>query len=131
MIQQLFNLFLFFALAGELTSCNGSEKTNLTYHSGSMPEKFTNGQPKLIKTQGSNESDNVNSSLEDKAGNLWFGTTGEGLYKYDGESFIQYTLTNGLNSNTVHCILEDAEGKIWIGTAAGVCLYDEKQTVGE
>jgi hypothetical protein len=35
----------------------------------------SDGQPKLIKTQGSQKSDNVNSSLQDKAGNLWFGTT--------------------------------------------------------
>lgn len=122
--QQLFTLFLFLALVSRLTSCNGPEKTNLTKHSDRKPEKITDGAPKLIKTQGSGEADNVNSILEDKAGNLWFGTTGEGLYKYDGESFFQYTSTNGLNSNTVHCILEDADGNIWIGTAEGLCLYD-------
>jgi ligand-binding sensor domain-containing protein len=48
-------------------------------------------------------------------GNLWFGTTGEGVYKYDGKSFSQFTASNGLNSNKVYCILEDKDGKIWIG----------------
>jgi ligand-binding sensor domain-containing protein len=74
---------------------------------------ISDGQPKLIKTQGSQKSDNVNSSLQDKAGNLWFGTTSEGLYKYDGKAFTQFTVTNGLISNKVSCILEDKDGKIW------------------
>jgi ligand-binding sensor domain-containing protein len=84
------------------------------------------GQPKLLKTQGSQKGDNVNSSLQDKEGNLWLGTTGEGIYKYDGKSFSQFTVTNGLNSNSVTCLLEDKAGKIWIGTEAGLCLYDGK-----
>lgn len=81
---------------------------------------------KLVKTQGSQPGDNVNSSIQDKAGNLWFGTTGEGLYKYDGKSFRQFTVANGLNSNKVTCLFEAKDGKIWIGTDAGVCLYDGK-----
>lgn len=77
---------------------------------------------KLIKNSGNG---NVSCGLQDKAGNLWFGTS-DGLYKYDGKSFSQFTVTNGLNSNDVSCILEDKDGKIWIGTKAGPCLYDGK-----
>jgi ligand-binding sensor domain-containing protein len=108
------------------TSCNGQVKKELPKEKVSESKIISPGQPKLIKTQGSQPGDNVHCSLQDKAGNLWFGTTGEGVYKYDGKSFSQFTATNGLNSNTVHCILEDKYGKIWIGTAAGVCLYDGK-----
>ncbi|MEK6477368.1 two-component regulator propeller domain-containing protein [Catalinimonas sp. 4WD22] len=124
MTRKLLNLTLFFSLAVELTSCDGQIKKDLPKEMVSESKVISVGQPKLIKTQGSQKGDNVNTSLQDKAGNLWFGTTGEGLYQYDGKSFIQYTTTNGLNSNTIHCILEDKDGKIWIGTAAGICLYD-------
>lgn len=108
------------------TSCNGQVKTDLPKEKVSDSKIISIEQPKLVKTQGSKEGDNVHCSLQDKAGNLWFGTTGEGVYKYDGKSFIQFTATDGLNSNTIWCILEDKEGKIWLGTDAGVCAYDGK-----
>lgn len=82
--------------------------------------------PKLIKTFGSPNYGNVQCSLQDRAGNLWFGTTENGLYKYDGKSFSRYLVTDGLISNEIYCLLEDANGKIWIGTKAGLSLFDGK-----
>ena len=79
--------------------------------------------PKLIKNIGNG---NVQCGLQDKAGNLWFGTSENGLYKYDGKSFSQFLVNDGLNSNIISCLLEDIDGKIWIGTDAGRCLYDGK-----
>jgi hypothetical protein len=46
--------------------------------------------PKLIKTIGSTRYGNVQCSLQDKAGNRWFGTPENGLYKYDGKSFNRF-----------------------------------------
>lgn len=79
---------------------------------------------KLIKTQGSNAYDNVHCGIEDKAGHLWFGTTGEGVYRYDGKSFQQFTKADGLNCNTVWAIMQDRAGIIWFGTNDGICQYD-------
>src|SRR5687767_14352132 len=95
------------------TACNGQVKN-------SLPKEH----PKLIKTISNPRYGNVQCGLQDKAGNLWFGSTQNGLYKYDGKSFTQFLVANGLNSNNIFSILEDKEGKIWIGTEAGVCLYD-------
>jgi ligand-binding sensor domain-containing protein len=103
------------------SSCNAQLKTILPNEN----EIISTGQPKLIH-HSTNIGDNVHGSLQDKKGNLWFITTGDGVYKYDGKSFSQFTTANGLNGNMVYCILEDKEGKIWIGTVAGVCLYDGK-----
>jgi len=64
-------------------------------------------QPKLIKTQGSGQGDNVHCSLQDKNGNLWFATTGDGVYCYDGKSFKNFTVKDGLSTNAVFSILED------------------------
>jgi len=99
------------------TACNGLVKKDL------QKEKE---HPKLIKTIGNPRYGNVNCSLQDKAGNLWFGTTENGLYKYDGKSFRQFLVADGLNSNSINDILEDKDGKIWIGTKEGLCLYDGK-----
>ena len=119
-------IFSFLAILIFGTSCNGQVRTDLPKEKVSEAKTIAIGHPKLVKTQGSKESDNVHCSLQDKAGNLWFGTTGEGVYKYDGKSFIQFTTADGLSSNTVWCMLEDKKGKIWFGTAAGVCAFDGK-----
>jgi ligand-binding sensor domain-containing protein len=66
----------------------------------------------------------VFSILEDKNGNLWFGTIGGGLYRYDGKSFTLFTTAEGLAGNAVLCMMEDNLGNIWFGTGEGVSRYD-------
>lgn len=63
----------------------------------------------------------VTSFLEDKRGNLWFGTHNDGLYKYIPESdeFTFYNTRNGLAFNFVSTLFEDSEGYIWAGTWGG------------
>ncbi|NOT73741.1 MAG: hypothetical protein HOP08_02350 [Cyclobacteriaceae bacterium] len=100
------------------TTCSGQVKNDLP--------KEKSEHPKLIKTIGNPRYGNVQCSLQDKAGNLWFGTTQNGLYKYDGKSFRQFLVADGLNSNNISSILEDKDGNIWIGTDAGVCFYDAR-----
>ena len=63
---------------------------------------MSTAQPKLITTQGAGPANNVACSMQDKKGNLWFGTTGEGVYQYDGKSFTNFTTKDGLNSNMVN-----------------------------
>ena len=72
----------------------------------------------------------VFSILEDKRGNIWFGTIGAGVYRYDpsadaaGESlFTNFTTKEGLVNNTVTCIYEDKAGNIWFGTQGGLSCY--------
>lgn len=101
-------LFLF------IISCNGQVKTNL-------PKKDTI-VPKIVRTQGL-VSGNVLCKLQDKFGNLWFCTSGEGVYKYDGKSFTNFTTKDGLSSNDVNAIIEDKAGNILFGTKSGICKY--------
>jgi len=65
--------------------------------------------------QGMNSS-RVTTVLEDSRGNMWFGTHGGGLTKYNGESFTFYTMDHGLNGNMVTRMIEDSQGNIWFGT---------------
>lgn len=66
-------------------------------------------------------------SYMDKSGNLWFGSRGGGVSKFDGRSFTTYTTANGLADNTVWCITEDKEGNLWFGTQGnGASRFDGK-----
>src|SRR4030095_7955773 len=67
------------------------------------------------------------SIIEDKKGDLWFGTYGNGVSKYDGKSFTNYTNKEGLSSNYINTILEDKSGNLWFGTeGGGASKYDGK-----
>lgn len=95
-------------------------------HGSNSADTTGPAQPRLTKTQGTNQYANIHCTLMDKDGNLWFGTTGEGVYRYDGKSFVQFTKKQGLSSNIVWSILEDRSGRIWMGTDSGLCVYDGK-----
>jgi ligand-binding sensor domain-containing protein len=105
------------------SSCNGQNKTK-PQTIVSAPKTIQVEQSKMVKTQGVNAANNVHCGLQDKAGNLWFGTTGEGVYRFNGKTFVQFTKKDGLNSNTVWSMLEDKTGNIWFGTSEGLCRYD-------
>lgn len=111
------------------TYCNGQANTPSLPGKASAPASQHTGQPKLIKTQGSNEYQHVRCAIQDKNGNIWFGTTGEGVYKYDGKLFTQFTAKDGLTSNHVWSILEDKTGRIWFGTSDGICRYDGNKII--
>ncbi len=69
----------------------------------------------------------IGCGYKDKIGNLWFGTTGGGVSKYDGKSFTNFTTVQGLANNLVKCILEDKNGNLWFGTnGGGASKYDGK-----
>ncbi len=107
---------LFFA------SCNGQTKQTNENTAGQL--SFTSRKTKLTKTQGANEHQNVHCSLQAKDGNLWFGTTGEGVFRYDGTAFTQFTEKDGLSNNSIWSILEDKLGNIWFGTDDGISRFD-------
>ncbi|WP_373496362.1 two-component regulator propeller domain-containing protein, partial [Aquiflexum sp.] len=65
--------------------------------------------------------------LQDKIGNLWIGTNGGGVSKYDGKNFTHFTIKEGLSWNFIWSILEDKKGNIWFATqGGGVSKYDGK-----
>lgn len=106
-----------------VASCEGQSKTK------PAAAQVTAERPLLVKTQGSRKSEPINNSFRDDEGNLWFGSISEGMYKYDGHSFRQYTESDGLSSNTVWSILQDNDGRIWIGTAGGLNYLEHEKIV--
>lgn len=78
---------------------------------------------KLIRTRGL-ATGNVICELQDRAGNIWFRTGGEGIYRYDGKTFTNFTTQDGLPDNEVRAIIETRSGPVLFGTKRGICSYD-------
>jgi signal transduction histidine kinase/ligand-binding sensor domain-containing protein len=76
-------------------------------------------------------SNTVYGLLEDRNGNLWFGTDVGGVCRYDGNSMQRFTEKEGLGSNYVVYILEDKSGDLWFCTlGGGISRYDGNRNTG-
>lgn len=70
---------------------------------------------------------------KDRLGNLWFlglsesvttdGISSPGAFKYDGEKFTRWSVSNGLISGRVYAFCEDNKGGYWFGTQHGLTLF--------
>jgi ligand-binding sensor domain-containing protein len=106
-----------------ITSCNGQVKTDPPQAILNQQASIEGYHPKIVRTLGT-ACENVGCQLLDKDGNLWFSIRGEGAYRYDGKSFINFTTKDGLCNNNVGSIIEDRAGNILLGTSSGICKYD-------
>ena len=62
----------------------------------------------------------VYSLLEDRAGRVWAGMLGGGIYRCDPEGGrLEITEQQGLPNNFVRSLMEDREGNIWVGLQGG------------
>ncbi|MFB6258615.1 MAG: two-component regulator propeller domain-containing protein [Flavobacteriales bacterium] len=61
-------------------------------------------------------------------GDLWFGAQGEGLIRYDRDSFSVYTTEDGLSGNNIAVVHFSRKGHFWVGTNKGLnrIRLDEK-----
>ena len=67
----------------------------------------------------------IPSIMQDNKGNIWIGTDGFGLWKYDGSEFEHFTTEQGLCDNNVTALFEDRKGQIWIATMfGGLSIYN-------
>ncbi len=64
--------------------------------------------------------------LVDPQDQVWAGTWGGGVGRYDGERWTNYTTRDGLAGNIVYSIAQEKNGVLWFGTNHGVSRYDGK-----
>jgi len=87
--------------------------TNLTF--------YENGSFKTLGKKEGFDFNSVVTIIEDKFSNIWIGTYGYGIVKYDGKNFTQYSAKQGLINNFLSSSLYDAETNIvWVATTSGV-----------
>ena len=66
----------------------------------------------------------IGSLSEDQRGNLWLGSIGSGLLRYDGKRLQSFGLQTGLQSNNPFFVQCDSLGHVWLGTNLGLDCFD-------
>jgi ligand-binding sensor domain-containing protein len=69
----------------------------------------------------------VRSMYQDKKGNYWFGTNGNGIIRYDGQTLETISIEGIQQNMRVIEIVEDEAGNVWFGTSDGLIKYDGKK----
>lgn len=64
---------------------------------------------------GRSEKISFSRLKEDREGNLWLGTEGQGLYKLRPQFIRAYSTAQGLPNRNVYLLLQDRSGAIWAG----------------
>ena len=94
--------------------------------------KSVNGQESLadfafIKVDQNPTQRAITCIVQDNRSNLWLGTLGEGLLKFDGTNFKVYkqdwTNSKSLKSSFISVLYLDAENTLWVGTEEGLYRY--------
>jgi ligand-binding sensor domain-containing protein len=61
----------------------------------------------------------------DSSGQVWAGTWGGGLSRFDGRRWQSYTTAEGLPGNHVFALHIDRKGELWIGTNSGLARWQK------
>jgi ligand-binding sensor domain-containing protein len=66
----------------------------------------------------------VRTMYQDKKGNYWFGTNGNGIIRYNGKTLEKISIEGLRPFIVVREIVEDKAGHLWFGTDKGLIKYD-------
>ena len=68
----------------------------------------------------------VFSILAAADGSIWAGTWGAGVSRWDGKTWTNFTVKDGLAGNIVYSVAQGLDGVLWFGTNNGVSRWDGK-----
>jgi signal transduction histidine kinase/ligand-binding sensor domain-containing protein len=73
----------------------------------------------MIPSSGPPDTITVQTFYEDRDGNLWLGTDGQGLFRIRKQIITTYSTEQGLIGRNVYPVYEDRSGAIWVGAWEG------------
>src|SRR5215217_6413467 len=86
------------------------------------------GWPQTVRvfdTESGLPHNRVNKIYSDSKNFLWI-CTDDGLSRFDGHRFVNYTTAGGLPHKYVNAILETRSGEYWVATDGGLSRFDPR-----
>lgn len=112
----------------QMFSCNGQVKEKSTADtvkiSADAPIKQNTTFPQIHSNLNGMVREFVRAMYQDSKGNYWFGTNGNGIILYDGQTLQKINVDQKQKWVSVRKIVEDKVGNVWFGTSSGLVKYD-------
>src|SRR4030095_16927591 len=74
--------------------------------------------------------DSIHKIVSDPLGYLWF-CTADGLSRFDGYEFVNYSVAQGLPHRVVYDLLITNSGDYWVATGAGLARFNPRAATSE
>ena len=132
---------VWFGTEGGVSMFNGKTWTAWTHNEGLGASNDENLPISLNTGLGTRERHDLNVMTEgqstynpnyifsihvDKQDQVWAGTWGAGVSRFDGKAWNNYNSKDGLAGNIVYSIAEADDGTMWFGTNKGLSRFDGK-----
>jgi ligand-binding sensor domain-containing protein len=128
-ISKIVLLFLLFFTSCKEQKSIKAQKVKTIIKKGSnnnstQEKELTPFNPNLLKPNIISQF--VRRIFEDSKGNLWLGTNGDGVAKYNGNKLEYFSIKENFGGTAVRGIVEDKTGTVWFATNNGIIKYDGK-----
>ncbi|MES2702010.1 MAG: two-component regulator propeller domain-containing protein [Bacteroidota bacterium] len=107
---------LFFGLLAMLSSCAGQQLP-----ARPAPQAFGDTVSAIDK--------GALCIFQDRDDIYWFGSDGEGVYRYDGKTLLRFDTIHGLCNGRIRSIQQDSAGNMYFNTVHGISKFDGKKFV--
>ncbi|HRY34251.1 MAG TPA: two-component regulator propeller domain-containing protein [Bacteroidales bacterium] len=91
---------------------------------GKVVKIDSTGWTAVTGINGSNPSGFITALVTDQQGNLWAGTMGHALYKWDGSTWFNYNSSNSPVMSGIPSIATDSKGNLWVVNIIKLVRYD-------
>ncbi len=78
-------------------------------------------QATLYTAQQGVSATNLRTLYADKSGGVWLG--GIGASHFDGETWTNFSASDGLASDAISAITQDSQSRVWFGTKSGLSIW--------
>lgn len=93
----------------------------LPYSNGGYP---TDRLIRFFYDDETDSGDDILTIFQDTRGTIWVGIRAKGLFRFDGNKFIQVKIKNTREITSIYAILEDTNSNLWMSSNQGIIKYN-------
>jgi ligand-binding sensor domain-containing protein/serine phosphatase RsbU (regulator of sigma subunit) len=88
--------------------------------------KYRDGEFKQLTMKNGLVDNNIWKIIQDREGNMWFGSKSNGVSKLNSERFKIYKSKEDIPYPAVNAVFRDSKNRVWLGTRGGAAIWEGK-----